>query len=485
MPGEAPPPLIYAVRWPVLGRHLGQLALVLCLLILPPLAVALHAGEHTAGLRYATLAFLLLSVGWPLSRVRGTEHIQLNEAMVIVTLAFVLCPLLMSWPLAAAGLSFIDALFEAVSGVTTTGLTTLASVQTMPLSFRFTRAWMQWFGGLGFAVLAVALLAQHSLAWRRLMEPGTPGLLVSTLRLHARRVLGVYVVLTFTAAMLIWAAGLTPFDALAHAFAAVSTGGFSTFDHSLAGAPHAAAAAVAGACLLGAISLPLYYFAWRRGLGTVLDDPEAGALFWLVCVIAVILTLWSWHRGLAFDTALGHGLFMAVSAQTTSGFSTLEVTSLEDFPKGVLILAMLSGGCMGSTAGGVKLQRVLILLRLTQQQLRRAAAPEHAVVEPHLAGRRLDADEINRALLVITLFLALVLLSWLVFLAYGHRPLDALFEVTSAAGTVGLSTGITTAELPTPLKLVLCLDMLAGRLEIVALLVTLYPGTWIGRQREG
>lgn len=75
MPGEAPPPLIYAVRWPVLGRHLGQLALVLCLLILPPLAVALHAGEHTAGLRYATLAFLLLGVGWPLSRVRGTEHI--------------------------------------------------------------------------------------------------------------------------------------------------------------------------------------------------------------------------------------------------------------------------------------------------------------------------------------------------------------------------------------------------------------------------
>ncbi len=107
------------------------------------------------------------------------------------------------------------------------------------------------------------------------------------------------------------------------------------------------------------------------------------------------------------------------------------------------------------------------------------------MVEPHLAGRRLDPDEINRALLIITLFLALILLVLAGLPRLWHRPLDALFEVTSAAGTVGLSTGITAAELPTPLKLVLCLDMLAGRLEIVALLVTLYPGTWIGRQREG
>lgn len=484
MPRDAAAPLIYAIRWPILGRHLGQLALVLCILTLPPLAVALHGGEGTASLRYAVLILLLLGLGWPLSRIRGTEHIQLNEAMVVITLAFVFSPVLMSWPLTAAGLPYIDALFEAVSGVTTTGLSTLASIEAMPLSFRFARAWMQWYGGLGFAVLAVALLAQHSQAWRKLVEPPPSGLLVSTLRLHARRVLGVYSVLTIAAATLIWAAGLAPFDALAHAFAAVSTGGFSTFDHSLATIP-APAAAVTVACLLGAISLPLYSFALRRGPRAILDDPEVRALFSMVLILAAVLCLWLAWQGMPLTTALGQGLFLAASAQTTSGFSTLGVPDLDDFAKGVLILAMLSGGCLGSTAGGVKLMRVLILLHLTQHLLRRAAAPEHAVVEPHLAGRRLDADEINRALLIITLFQALILLSWLVFLANGHRPLDALFEVTSAAGTVGLSSGITAAELPTPLKLVLCLDMLAGRLEIVALLVTLYPGTWIGRQREG
>lgn len=144
MPGEAAAPLIYAIRWPVLGRHLGQLALVRTALTLPSLTVALQAGEHIAGLRYAAITLLLLGVGWPLSRIHGSEHIQLNEAMTVITLAFVLSPLLMSWPLAAAGLPFIDVLFEAVSGVTTTGLTTLASVEAMPRSFRFTPAWMQW-----------------------------------------------------------------------------------------------------------------------------------------------------------------------------------------------------------------------------------------------------------------------------------------------------------------------------------------------------
>jgi trk system potassium uptake protein TrkH len=116
--------------------------------------------------------------------------------------------------------------------------------------------------------------------------------------------------------------------------------------------------------------------------------------------------------------------------------------------------------------------------------LRRAAAPEHAVVEARLGGRRLTEGDMSHALLIIALFAAVDILSWLVFLAYGYPSLDALFEVVSATGTVGLSTGVTSSDLPDFLKWVLCFDMLAGRLEIVALLVTLYPVTWIVRKRE-
>jgi trk system potassium uptake protein TrkH len=161
MAGNGQEALIHAVRLAVLARYLGQLALVSAVLVLPPLAVASWLGEHPASLRYLGVFALLAASGWLLSRLQAPDRIQLNEAMVIVTLAFALNPLFMSWPLAAYGLAPLDALFEAVSGVTTTGLTTLAGVEGRPRGFLFARAWMQWYGGLGFAVLAVALPPRH------------------------------------------------------------------------------------------------------------------------------------------------------------------------------------------------------------------------------------------------------------------------------------------------------------------------------------
>ncbi len=476
--------LLYAVRWSVLGCYLGQIALILALLTFPPLGVSLYYGEYPISVRYVSVIVLLVAAGWPLSRLRAPDQIQANEAMVIVTLAFVLTPLFMSWPLAAAGLSALDAMFEAVSGVTTTGLTTLATVQNRGHSFLFVRAWMQWYGGLGIAVLAVAIMAQHGLASRKLVECAGAEVQVSSTRTHARRVLAVYALLTLFGGLLIWAAGLAPFDALAHALSAVSTGGFSTFDQSLGGLPTLAPFAVAFVSFLGAVSFPLYFFAWRRGIGELLGDLELHSLAGACVAGTLLLALWLWKSGVPMAEALRQGSLLAVSAQTTTGFSALSIASLDAFPKGLLILSMAVGGSLGSTAGGVKLLRVLVLLRLIQTLLRRSAAPEHAVVEARLGGRRLMEEDMIHALLIIALFSAVVMLSWLAFLAQGYPALDALFEVVSAAGTVGLSAGITSSDLPALLKLVLCLDMLAGRLEIVALLVTLYPVTWIGRKRE-
>jgi trk system potassium uptake protein TrkH len=477
--------LLYAVRWAVLGRYLGQLALVLALLVLPNLAVSLYYAEYAIGVRFFTIVVLLLAAGWPLSRLQAPDRIQGNEAMVIVTLAFVLSPLLMSWPLAAVGLTALDAFFEAVSGITTTGLSTLASVQDRGHTFLFARAWMQWYGGLGIAVLAVAIMAQHGLATRKLVE--TPGaeLQVSSTRAYAQRVLTIYALLTVAGGILIWAAGLSPFDAMAHTLAAVSTGGFSTFDQSLGGdLPLVAPFAVVFVSFLGAISLPLYFFAWRNGIGQLLGDLEMRTLAGACLVGTLLLALWFWQAGAPIAEALRQGALLAVSAQTTAGFSAQSTAAIGAFPKGLLILSMAVGGSLGSTAGGVKLLRVLILLRFVQTLLRRTAATEHAVVETRLGGRRLEEEDMTQVLLIIVLFGAVVVPSWLAFLAHGYPALDALFEVVSATGTVGLSTGITSSGLPAFLKLVLCLDMLAGRLEIVALLVTLYPVTWTGRKRE-
>jgi trk system potassium uptake protein TrkH len=160
----------------------------------------------------------------------------------------------------------------------------------------------------------------------------------------------------------------------------------------------------------------------------------------------------------------------------------LPITDLGPTAKLLLIAPMLAVGCLGSTAGGVKLLRVLIALRLIQWAVSRARLAPHALTEPRLGSERLSANEIRRALVVVLLFLLVVGASWLPFVASGYDPLDSLFEVASATATVGLTTGISRPDLEAPLKLILCADMLLGRVEIVALLVVLSPGTWWGRR---
>jgi len=145
---------------------------------------------------------------------------------------------------------------------------------------------------------------------------------------------------------------------------------------------------------------------------------------------------------------------------------------------------MACGGSIGSTAGGVKLLRVVIVVRLLLLTLRRFAMPRHAVTELRIGDRTIPDDLVAAAVLTVLLFLLVCMLSWLPFVALGHDPLNALFEVTSATGTVGLSTGITGPALAPFLKLILCIDMLCGRLEFFAILILVYPGTWLG-QRGG
>lgn len=477
--------LTYAVRPRVLAKYCGQLALMLALLTLVPLGFALLEAEWDAALRYVIVCGGLLLVGAGTARLVAPVDIRDNEALTITAMAFLFTPAVMSWPLAVAGIAPVDALFEAVSGVTTTGLSSLGSIEQRSTLFLFARAWMQWYGGLGIVVLSVALLMGHHAAARRLADPIESGeTLVATARTHAQHSLVVYVCLTLLGLALVWPLAGDGFTALVHVMAAVSTGGFSSFDASLGKMGTAAAVAVMGLSFLGAISLPLY---WRmfhvrsgRRLGTLLGDVELRALIVGCLVVGGLLAWLAWRHGA--HAPWYHGFLMGFSAQTTTGFSSMAVAEMDSASKLVMIVSMLAGGSVGSSAGGFKLLRLLILLRFVQFMIRRSALPSHAVADPYLAGQKLQSDDILRALLLILMFIGIVILSWLPFVLLGYDPLDALFEVASACGTVGLSAGITRPELEPLLKGVLCFDMLAGRLEIIALLVVLYPRNWIGRR---
>lgn len=475
--------LTYGIRLRVVGRYLNQLALMLALLTLVPLAVSLSLGEYAFSLRYAVITAGLLLAATPCLRYQQPEQIQSNEAIVIVSLIFVITPLLMSFPLAASGLPFEDALFEAVSGITTTGLSTAGTIEGRSPMFMFARAWLQWIGGLGIAVLSVALLMGHHAAARRLAEPTDSENIATTARTQARQVLGVYVALTLAGTLLLWAVAGDPFSALVHMLSTLSTGGFSTHDASLAAMPSGSAWLLTLFSLFGAVPLLLFFHAAKGRPLELLRDPETRALVVAALLISALLgvSLHS-HLGMSWGTALQHGLMLGTSAQTTTGFSPLPIEQLDDSSKLMTIFSMLVGGGSGSTAGGIKLLRLLILLRLLQYFLRRTAMPPHAVAEPRLGGRVLEPVDLERVTLVLGLFVGLSAVSWLAFLLYGHPPLDALFEVVSAMGTVGLSTGISSPDLESPLKLLLCFNMLLGRLEVLALLVLLYPRTWIGKR---
>ncbi|PLW81491.1 cation transporter [Kineobactrum sediminis] len=446
-----------------------------------PLGVAVLFGEFEVAGRYAIVLLALLALALPLSRMTAPGQLQMNEAMTVVVLVFLLGSLVSSYSLGAASDKWLDSWFEAVSGITTTGLSTMGSVEDKPRAFLFARSWMQWYGGLGIVVLSLVLFLRNSVAARRLMDIEATGeTLVSTTQIYARRIAIVYGILTVCALTATWLVMDDGFVALLHSLSAVSTGGFSTFDNSLARLEPLAAGVLMGFAWLGAVSLPLYFLIWQKGPSALLHDLELRALLIATAVLAGLLYLWLPANGHGWPDAL----LMGMSAQSTTGFSTLAVSDLDDASKLAMIGSMLAGGSVGSTAGGFKLLRLLLLLRLLQLLLARAAAPRHAVIEARLGARRIADEDLWRAMLLMVMFMLLIFLSWLAFVAHGYPPLDALFEVVSASATVGLSTGITRPDLEPFLKVLLCFDMLAGRIEIFALLVVLYPGTWFG-ERSG
>lgn len=479
--------LTYAVRGSVVAKYCGQLGLMLAVLTLVPLSFALLETEWQRALRYAVLCAGLLLVGGWLARLPAPARIQGNEALTITAVAFMLSPLLMSWPMMTDGIPFVDAIFEAISGVTTTGLSTLGSVEHRSTTFLFARAWMQWYGGLGIVVLSVALLMGHHVAARRLANPVESGeSLVVTARTHARLSLFAYLVITLLGLAVVWPLSGDGFNAVVHVLAAVSTGGFSNLDNSLAGLGESATVAVMALSFLGAVSLPLYWRAvhagWAGGFRALFGDVELRALLIGCLLLGGLLTWLASRHGI--EAPWYQGLMMGFSAQTTTGFASMPIAEMDPVSKLLMVVSMLVGGSVGSSAGGFKLLRLLILLRLLQLMIRSTAMPPHAVAEPYLAGQKLEVDDLLRAMQLILLFIGIMVLSWLPFVALGYDPLDALFEVASACGTVGLSTGITRPELEAVLKAVLCFDMLAGRLEIIALLIVLYPQNWIGRREE-
>jgi trk system potassium uptake protein TrkH len=272
--------LRYAVRFRVVFKYFGQLCLVLAALTLVPLVMSVIFGDTPIGLRYGIVLGGLAAFGAGLARLRAPSRVQANEGMVLVALIFLFTPLVMSYPMMGSGLGFLDAFFEAISGVTTTGLSTKATLVGAPPTFLFARAWMQWYGGLGIVVLSLALVMQPGLVAKGLTvtETETDNLAGGT-RAHARRVLKVYGVLTTLGIIGSLSVGVGFFEAVLYTFAAVSTGGFAPHDGGLGTLGWPAQVWITLLCLAGAIPLTFYHrmlLEKRRVAGALAAKASAG-----------------------------------------------------------------------------------------------------------------------------------------------------------------------------------------------------------------
>lgn len=428
--------------------------------------VALGFGEGALPAHLLGLGGAGIALGAALARRGRIPSLGPQGALAFVAAGYLLLSLLGGIAFLPAG-GFLDGWFEALSGITTTGLSVFVP-EELPRSLLLFRSLYQWIGGVGIVILSLALLLPPGKAALALYaaEYGRENVF-GNVRLVARRAAAVYCGLTALGYGAYLLAGMGPFDGLVHALSTLSTGGFSPYSDSIGHyRSPALEATVSVFMLLGATSFPLLWLLlsrrdWRRAGG----DRELWLLFLVPTVLGGIIA--------GAGAPAGSGLFQGISALTTTGFAALPVSSLPAAARWALILGMAIGGMGGSTAGGIKLFRALGAVALMGWALKRARLPGSAQVPFRLLGRAFPAEEVLELCACVLLYLGVLAAATLALSAMGYGLPDSLFEAASAQGTVGLSAGIARPGAPAGAKLVLMLLMWMGRLEIVPVLLLL------------
>ncbi|MEQ8403997.1 MAG: potassium transporter TrkG [Oceanicaulis sp.] len=473
--------LSYAVR-PRVALHVGALALLaLSPLPLVPGLVAAVEGDWPFALRCAVVLAGFLLVG-AFGRMKQPRAPRLNEALSVMAGVFIVPPAAMGWAMAAYDIPLNAALFEAVAGLTTAGLSVLPSPEALDDTLLFTRAWMQWIGGLGFAVLVLGLMGgAGGSAARKLNEVQPMGEdPMAPLRTRARRTLMVYLALTAACFAALWLTGPDAWRALLFAMTALATGGF---------APHSTSAAVLGGwapqavligfSTLGAINFSLYIHLLDRKVPDAALRRDVASLFAFAAITITGVSVFMLLDGFSPGEVLRHAPFLGMAAQSSVGFTTMDISALPPAGLAFVMIAMFIGGNSGSTAGGIKTYRASTLIAMVRLTLQRTSLPPDAVTRLTADGRIVSRSALESAMTIAFLSVGTIFLVWLPFLVAGYG-LDALFDVAGAVTTGGLSTGVIGPDLEPGLKAVLTVAMILGRVEFIALLVLIWPPTWLG-----
>ena len=414
-----------------------------------------------------------------------------NEGYIVVALSWVFFSVFGMVPYLWGGFipNITDAFFETMSGFTTTGATILDKIESMPHGILFWRSLTQWIGGLGSVCFTIVLLPGFGASSQMLYLSEATGVTHNKLcpktRVMARYIFMVYILLTAVESALLMAGGMGLFDAVCHSMTTTATGGFSTKQASIAywHSPYIEYV-VSLFMLLSAINFSLYIVACKSKWKQLRKNTE---LKWFACsvglltlVISVVLFL---NNGYGVEEAFRKSLFQVATCHTSCGFATDDYNLWPPFTWMLLIFAMLSGGCTGSTSGGVKNLRLIIIANCIRNQFRQILHPR--AVLPVRAGFPFDNKLVTTVLVFFAAYLSVAFIGWTLLMAFGVDFTEAMSTVISAMGNVGPGLGsfgpaFSWAALPDAAKWILSSLMLIGRLEIFGFLLIFYRSTWKG-----
>jgi trk/ktr system potassium uptake protein len=459
-------------------------------MLTPLLVIFAYPDEaaHASAFGLPAGCLTLLGIGlWRLFRCAPNLTLSVQEGGIIVLLSWIVVILFSAWPfMSVLGLSFSRALFESVSGWTTTGLSVVDVKSAGPLILLW-RSVMQLAGGAGLAIIMMSAIVGPTGVGISTAE-GRSDQLVPHVRQSARLVLIIYSCYAAAGDLAYWIAGMSPLDAINHSFAAVSTGGFSTRADSIGYWNSVAVEAVTlPLMLLGNLSFVTAWYLWRGKLRLVARNGEVRLLAVLIPLSAAavfLLTCRTIYPRLGKSIRVA--VFETVSAITTTGFSTVGYGHWNAFGVFLLVVLMLIGGGTCSTAGGIKQFRIYLLWKLLCWNLKRSLTPQTAVMErPIWEGNRLvfvNDARVRQVAVFVFLYLITYVFGVMLLCACGYSLGNSLFEFASAIGTVGLSVGVTSARMPDTALWAEIIAMFMGRLEFMVVIISLLKLAGDGRR---
>jgi trk system potassium uptake protein TrkH len=481
------------MNWTVAQRILGLLLMMFSLTMLPPVIVSIVFNDQSWLPFVESFGLILVSgsIFWfPVRHKR--KDLRLRDGFLVVASFWTVLGTAGALPLFLAdmpSMTFTDAVFESMSGLTTTGATVLTGLDFLPESILYYRQQLQWFGGMGIIVLAVAVLPMLGVGGMQLMRAETPGPVKDTkltprITETAKALWYVYLAFTVLCMAGYLLAGMSVFDALCHAFSTVAIGGFSTHDLSIGWFGSTAIDIVAIVfMILAGINFSLHFFAWRNiSISHYRQDPEFRAYIFILLMLSavVIMSLSLLGTYTDWDDTVINGLFQSVSIATTTGFTTANYAAWPGALPVLLIFASFVGGCAGSTGGGIKVIRWLLIAKQGAREIVRLVHPS-AEIPVKLGSSAVPFRVVDAVWGFFSVYIVVFGIMLLAMMSTGLDQVTAFSAVAATINNLGPGLGEVAAGFMTltdTAKWIAIVGMLLGRLEIFTLLVLITPTFW-------